>query len=558
MAWKIGGICPDAMLYLRMAQSLEHGDASGALEGIRFNLFPVVLMLLHRSGMSWEMAGAWWGVAISSCTILPLFGWVRRQFDDRVALAACFLLAVHPGLIRWSPEVLRDPTFWFLFTLSLYFLWRAVTELRLAVAAAAGLSMALAVVTRFEGLLLLVPLGLWSLERGWARPDLRRRLVLGGFLCLGVYPLLLGLISGAWLRGQTPWQLVRTEPLELAGDWVRPGRPAAPRLAAEFPAWAAETGPAPLARMIEQFASAGVKGITPIFLLGSLVGMIGAWQLWNRPDRWVLLVTVLPLSAAIWIHLWWGRETSSRYFFPAAILMSPCAALGLNGLCGRLAAWCRVGRRAPTRSVGRRAPPFFWRTLAVGLAALDPPSTDSQPLAGPRWPAWAAAALPAILVAAVGLVTSLGSDCRFRTATVELGQWARRELGPRPLMFGPDGVTQVVSYYAHGQCQSFPAREADGAVAAYVALMRPDLVLLPADRQAPRGGPPLVERIERLGFVEVDRSRFAGGCCKVLVLRRAGAAANIAPAGPSQQGRAAARQARMPEFRAWMALSHYC
>jgi hypothetical protein len=524
MAWKIGGICPDAMLYLRMAESLEHGDLPGALEGIRFNAFPVVLMLLHRAGMPWEMAGAWWGVAISSCTVLPLFGWVRRQFDDRVALAACFLYAVHPGLIRWSPEILRDPTFWFLFTLSLYLLWRAVTELRVLLAVAAGGAMALAAMTRIEGALLLVPLGLWSLERGWARPQLRCRLVLGGLLCVGVYPLLLGLVSGAWFGSQAPWQLVRTEPLELARDWVRPGNPAAPRpgaerrLVAESPAGAAESGPHRLARMIEQFACAGVKGITPVFLLFSVIGMAGTWRLWRGFDRQALVVTALPLLAAIWIHLWWARETCPRYFFPMAILMSPCAAMGLDGL----SRWLAVS----------------WRNRG--------------------WEYRTAAAMPAILVAVVGLTVSLGSDCRFRTATVELGRWANRELGPAPLTFGPDGVAQVVNYYAQGRCQSFPPREADGAVAARVESLRPDLVLLPADRKTPDGGPPLVERIERLGFVEVDRSGFSGGCRKVLVLRRAGARAHAAPLEPSEQGRRAVGQARMPESHAWMAISNYC
>jgi hypothetical protein len=541
MAWKIGGICPDAMLYLRMAESLDHGDLPGALEGIRFNPFPVVLMLLHRAGMPWEMAGAWWGVAISSCTVLPLWGWVRRQFDDRVALAACFLYAVHPGLIRWSPEILRDPTFWFLFTSSLYLLWRAVTELQVWLAVAAGGAMALAAMTRIEGALLLVPLGLWSLGRGWTRPQLRRRLVLGGLLCISVYPLLLGLATRAWFRSQAPWQLIRTEPLELARDWVRPGNPAAPRpgaerrLVAESPAGAAESGPLSLARMIEQFVSAAVKGVTPVFLLFAAIGMAGGWRFWRRFDRQVLFAAALPLLAAIWIHLWWARETCPRYFFPLAILMSPCAAMGLSGL----SRWL----------------PALWRNRERQFRGKG----ESQSfLASPSLAVRTAAAVPAILVALVGLTVSLGSDCRFRTATVELGRWANRELGPRPLTFGPDGVAQVVNYYAQGRCQSFPPHEADGAVAARVKSLRPDLVLLPADRKAPDGGPPLVERIERLGFVEVDRAGFSGGCRKVLVLRRAAARAQAAPLEPPEQGRRAVGQARMPESHAWMAISHYC
>ena len=165
MAGKMGGICPDAVVYIQVAESfgkgLLHADHQFGL-----NLFPVVLMLLHRSGLDWELAGKLWNVAISCLTVLPLYGWVRRQFDDRLALAAGCLYAMHPELIRWSPEGIRDPTFWFFLVLSLYLLWRAAAEVRLRFYLTGGLAMAMAVMTRSEGLFLLVPLFLWSWKRG--------------------------------------------------------------------------------------------------------------------------------------------------------------------------------------------------------------------------------------------------------------------------------------------------------------------------------------------------------------------------------------------------------
>jgi hypothetical protein len=543
MAWKIGGICPDAVLYIRMAESLERGDVSGGLQAIRFNVFPVVLMLLHGLGVPWEVAGTWWGVAISSCTVLPLWGWIRRQFGERVALTACFLYAVHPGLIRWSPEIIRDPTFWFLFTLGLYLLWRAVLEPRVPAAVAAGAALALAVMTRVEGALLLVPLTLWSFGRGWDRPELRRRLVLGGLLCVGVYPLLVGILSGLWFHSQAPWQLVRTEPLELARDWVRPAGTAAPRLVAELRPGTG-SGPLSLAAMIEQFAAAAFRGITPVFLVGSVSGLAGAWRLWRRLDRQVLILSILPLGAAIWIHLCWGHETCPRYFFPVAILMSPCAATGLNRLCQGLAALLRR-REAPaplSRPTCGRCPErdrmpgplSLWervRVRARGYARRGS-ATPPHPRVGHRARlgrgclsrrergAIIAAAAPLVLVAAIGWAVSLGSDYRQRGAAAELGRWAGRELGPGPLTVGPDGVTQVVNYYAQGRCESFPARIPDTSLTARVQILQPDLVLLPADRKTPEDCAPLVERIERLGFAAVDRSAFGSGCEKLLVLRR--------------------------------------
>ena len=71
-------------------------------------------------------------------------------------------MPIHSGLIRWSVEIIRDSTFWFLLALSLYLVWRAVTELRWTLHLAAGAAIALACLTRFEGLVLYVPLAAWS------------------------------------------------------------------------------------------------------------------------------------------------------------------------------------------------------------------------------------------------------------------------------------------------------------------------------------------------------------------------------------------------------------
>ena len=126
MAWKIGGICNDAAVYIQVAESFDRGSLHEDKHNrFALNLFPAVLMLLHRAGLDWELAGKLWNVAVSCLTVLPLYGWVRRQFDDRTALAAGGLYALHSELIRSSPEGFRDPTYWFLMVLSFYLLWRA-------------------------------------------------------------------------------------------------------------------------------------------------------------------------------------------------------------------------------------------------------------------------------------------------------------------------------------------------------------------------------------------------------------------------------------------------
>ncbi len=294
MAWKLDGPCPDGVAYIRQAELLDQGHVGEVLRLSKTNPLPIVLVVLHRAGLDWVAAGSLWGVLMSAAVVLPLFGWLRRQFDDRVALAGCFLYAVHSELIRWSPEVIRDPTFWFLFTLSLYLLWRAVTEVRLGLFFAAGTTITMAAATRFEGLLLLIPLVVWSVARWRA---LRRcgdpaaggtRLAVGALGCLAVLPAVTTLVLiVAGLRGYAMTEVLRIQPLILAGGWSR--TLVAPLLgdtsgaSSVLPNW---LGSISLGRMLEIYVPTVVKGLTLLWTLLLAMGVAVAWRARaSRPAR---------------------------------------------------------------------------------------------------------------------------------------------------------------------------------------------------------------------------------------------------------------------------------
>jgi hypothetical protein len=478
MAWKMGGICPDAVFYIQLAESLDEGRFHDALERINLNIFPVILVLLQQTGLSWELAGKLWGVAISTCTVLPLYGWTRRQFDDRVALVACLLYALHSELIRWSPEVIRDPTFWFLFTLSLYLLWRAVTEVRLGLFAAAGVAMVLASLTRFEGWLLVVPLALWSFWRWRASAEVRKRLLAGALLCAG----LVVMARMTWIGDHSPAALFRKDPLVVAERWaeglVQP-MTGADASGAEAPI---ATGNSP-ARMVQLYVSALVKGFTPVFSLLALAGFVRWRRLWKRCDHQATFWMTLLIGLAIWIHLDAAQASCKRYFFPVVIMTCPLAALGLLE--------CSAGL---LRFAKRRA----WSGGLRGLVAAS----------------------PAILAGAVTLGVLAASDCRFRQAEVELGHWMRQQFGPVPVLLGPDAIAHVVNYYAQGACESFPRGTSEDFVAVRTEQLRPHVVLWPVEMGTSEHGQDLLRRVEGLGFAEVDRAQFCGGCRKVRILAR--------------------------------------
>jgi len=492
MAWRMPGICPDAVLYIRLGKAIEVGQFQEALGQIRFNIYPFILSYLHQLGLSWETAGMAWGVVISSCTVLPLFGWIHRAFNRQVAIAACILYAIHSGLIRWSVEILRDSTFWFLLVLSLYLLWRAVTELRWVWYLAAGTAIALACLTRFEGLVLFVPLVAWSWWR-WregngflgqaGKPDVQvslGRLVAAGLICASIYPLSLMLVNTICFRGRTT-DLVRTEPVVLAQDWAQEsitGRRAVEKqgrvdLLAPLPPW----------KMVQRFVTGMFKGCTPLYLL-MIMGGIAARSTGRMPTlprcnyRALAHASALIL-AAIWVHLYWSHEAGPRYFFPIVLMAAPLAGWGLLQISTTVANCVRIHHSPQTALLAGAAP------LAVMLV--------------------------------VNLSVAWGGDLRTRAATVDLGHWVQEHYGSTAKMIGPDGITQVVNYYAQGTCESFPETSSAAAVVNLMDRLRPDIVLLSTDC---RGSPSyeLSDCVAARGFEAVDPACFPDGCEKLHVL----------------------------------------
>ncbi len=346
------------------------------------NVYPTLLATFDAWGLDAPTAGKWWGVAIASFTVLPLFGWVRRLFNDRVAWTVAILYAAHPKLIEWSPELVRDPTFWFLWTASIYGLVRAVIEVRLGWFLLAGAATALTVHTRFEGWLLYLPWVGWTWYR--ARHLLAERWALsrGAMAGVLVYPALLLLVNVTWLHDCPNWQLGSFQRLQYVRWWWQGSAPGTAQLA---PRDRIDTGWLGTNVLIRpQISRAGGERVrstsaTHVFQVASTArpalrrvahqslvpataeratsrqftfeyldalrrgfhlshGLLAAWgiwryrRLWARPDYHALLVPAIAIFAAIWIHFWYAGATSSRYVLTVLLVALPWTALGLLAL----------------------------------------------------------------------------------------------------------------------------------------------------------------------------------------------------------------------------------
>lgn len=498
MAAKLVSLCPDAVLYIDLAQTLEQGDIQTACAPMRLNIYPPLLIGLNRLGLDWDVAGKYWGVLISTLVVLPLFGWVRRQFDDRIALVACLLYATHTAFITWSPEAIRDPTFWFFFMLSLYLLWRAIAEVRQGLFAAAGLAVTLAMLTRFEGLFLLIPFGLWSCWRWRALVGGRRRLVVGGILCMSVLPMLVLLANLVWLEYQNPLDAYRSGPINMVRLWLM--KSVAPSATVAAVGKTVDLGlDMTFLRTVEVFFPTATKGLTPVFAL-LMFGGIWRWRhVWLRRDQQPLFYASLVIAASIWIHLSFARSSCPRYMLPIVLMGSPYAALGLLALTEQMGRW--VDR-----------------------------------MAHPRW-RWAVA-LPGLLAALIGLGDALGDDCSQRVGEVRLGQWLKREIGPEPSLLGIDGLTPVVGHYAQGKCQTFPIWTADEAVLQMARDTQPDAVLMFADQwNRKTNGRTLLEGVEEQGYQRIDQQQLPKESWEIWVLVRKDKALRITARPVAANGR---------------------
>jgi len=466
-AWKIDTLCKDGVFYVQLASAYERGDIEAGLGRLRLNTYPFILAGLHGCGLDWNLAARLWGVAVSSLVVLPLFGWVRRQFNDRAAIGACLLYAIHPKLIEWSPEAVRDPTFWLFWSGSLYATWRAVTEIQLGWFLAAGAAITLALNTRFEGWFLYLPLAWWSAWRYFALASGGGRLALGVTLATVVCPAALVAANLTFLSQQPHWELGNFGRLEYVALWYdsamkelgferrapgdasvsadstpkaiadaspaesqtipraganetlgrHVGRPSRPSMAGGLegrPTKRMSTG-----KMAVVLFNTLRRGIGAIFGICWLVGFFSRPRFWLRRDHIALFMVAACVAAGIWVHLWYAQATSSRYFLSIVILASGCSASG--GL--QAADW--LGR-ALTRFGGSAAQRRFAWTF--GLLAI----------------------------CTLGVGEGLYTRYPGRQRDAAIGKWLKSRLGAEQRL-ATSGPMELVGYYAEATAQSLPS-----------------------------------------------------------------------------------------------------
>ena len=492
----------DSIVYLRAAEALEQGDLPAAFDTLGLNVYPAILLCLRATGAEWTVTATWWSVAMAGLVVLPLFGLVRRQFDDQTAIVACALYAVHPVLLGFSPLILRDATFWFLFTATLYLEWRAITEVRWWLFALAGIALTLAAYTRTEGWLLPVPLVLWCCGRWSAATGSRTRLAIGTCAALAIVPLSIALVNVTLLRGHPHWEWGNNQCIRFVVSRLS-SRPTTASGAGVSPAPAAETsapqGTDELARplfaspidLVGKVGSRLAKAFTYACLI---LGAIGLWN-WRRvflrrEHQAVFVMNLLLLVAIAARNSLDGIDI--RYYLPIVIVSLPFIALGFL----QVVSW--------TAAMAQRGSRFVPRNRALCAGGL------------------------LVLLGIVGAREVIPRSYGAMQEEADLGRWIAEQFGPDCTVAASYHRLQMIEYYAQARIVR-PKDFAEFSAGPLLTIMsgppdgRPHVVLL--RREWKRGEEwrpyaPILERLDELGYSRVPEDQLPQSCRQTVVLVR--------------------------------------
>ncbi len=477
-------LSPDAVSHLRWAEALEAGNTIGAFKYTGLNLYVPILLALKCFPCHWVVAAKWWSVAMAILAILPLYGWIRRQFNETLALLGCGFYALHPVLIHDSPLVGRDSTFWLIFSLGLYTSWRAISELRYRWFVAFGLVFAMAIHVRTEGWLLAPLLLMWLFFRLLQAPGRRLTIGLAALTALAIGPICGASISKAVFVPKDV-HVSKDAHAQKKSPVIGNSRHLA---RAEKITREATTKP----DLIDGTLSMAGRYSQAFGYLQLILAGMGVlhWKLrlFGRSKGPLLLLASLSI-AAIWT-CFCLEDMDRRYAVPSMIVSLPTIAAGLCLAATWLAPTALRSSGSPERGFALRL-----RYLMIGSAVV---------LAAMVW----------------------ASPRPLLYDQSEIGTWIRTNFGPGQRIVVNLKESRLVEHYGEAKVTFKLAQEGPANPKSNWApklKKKADLVLIWTDWRNPRGRAPFefgISKAKALGYREIPASDLPERCRQIMVLVR--------------------------------------
>jgi hypothetical protein len=415
--------------------------------------------------------------------ILPLYGWIRRQFNETLAVLGCGFYALHPVLIHDSPLVGRDSTFWLIFCLGLYVSWRAISELRYRWFAAFGIVFAMAIHVRTEGWLLAPLLLAWLLFRLVQAPGRRLAISFAALMALAIGPIGGALISKAVfvkenVRVQEDAHVQEKKP--VIGDSRHLAR-------VEKIAQETTTKPNLIEGTLDMVARFGQAfGYLQLILAG--IGVLH-WKLslFGRSKGPLLLLASLSV-AAIWACFCLG-EMDRRYAVPSIVVSLPSIAAGLC-----LAATWMTPAAVRSSESAESAFARRLRYLMIACGVLL------------AWMIWA-------------------NPRPLQYDQSEIGTWVRTNFGPGQRIAVNLEESRLAEYYSEAKIafkfpQQGPAKSASYNWTRKLN-RKPGVILIWTDWRNPKGRKPFepgLSEAKAMGYREIPAEELPERCRQIVVL----------------------------------------
>lgn len=159
----------DSVIYLHMAEEMGRGHFNRAFDW-NFRMPPLYLFMMALGewlGVGAHLAGVAISVVAGTLLVLPAYSLGRALFDEKIGVAAAFLAATHPYLIRISADVMRDSLFITLIVGSLALAVAAVESKRALLWYFAGFLAGLAAMIRSEWVEMVLVVLIWVVIDVW-------------------------------------------------------------------------------------------------------------------------------------------------------------------------------------------------------------------------------------------------------------------------------------------------------------------------------------------------------------------------------------------------------
>jgi 4-amino-4-deoxy-L-arabinose transferase-like glycosyltransferase len=171
-------IAVDSAFYGFMARDFIRNDYVKGLSQPFHPFYPLLIALIAPDTAHVEIAGRLISLVLGTATLLLVYYLAKEVVDQKAATFAALFYCFHPHLVTFSGMFLSEATYWFLLTLSVFLFWIGLKRNKILEWISSGFFLALAYLTRPEGIGYLVVFVVWILIAGGLRKGWGKKIVL--------------------------------------------------------------------------------------------------------------------------------------------------------------------------------------------------------------------------------------------------------------------------------------------------------------------------------------------------------------------------------------------